>query len=126
MFRRVFWTTSIAASLLALGSLTLPAQAPAPAQALAKADAEFARKAYDTYRSMQQSSPYRSLSWQYLGPTNISGRATDIAVAEKGGARRIYAATRRGAGRQPALAAVSQALATAIGAGPSRNASSTG
>ena len=92
MFRRVFWTTSIAASLLALGSLTLPAQAPAPAQALAKADAEFARKAYDTYRSMQQSSPYRSLSWQYLGPTNISGRATDIAVAEKGGARRIYAA----------------------------------
>ena len=45
-------------------------------------DAEFARAAYDTYRSMVQSSPYRSLAWQYLGPTNISGRATDIAVAD--------------------------------------------
>ncbi len=41
---------------------------------------------------MLQSSPYRSLAWQYLGPTNISGRATDIAVAERGATRRIYAA----------------------------------
>ena len=41
---------------------------------------------------MVQSSPYRSLPWQYLGPTNISGRATDIAVADANGARRIYAA----------------------------------
>ncbi len=40
--------------------------------------------------------------------------------------RRIYAATRRGASQQPALAAVSQALSTAIQVGPSRNASSTG
>lgn len=41
-------------------------------------------------------------------------------------ARRIYVATRRGASHQPALAAVSQALATAIQAGPPRDASSTG
>ena len=41
---------------------------------------------------MMQSSPYRALVWQPLGPTNISGRATDIAVAEKNGTRRIYAA----------------------------------
>ena len=41
---------------------------------------------------MMQSSPYRGIAWQPLGPTNISGRATDIAVAEKNGARRIYAA----------------------------------
>ena len=40
---------------------------------------------------MQRSSPYASLKWQWLGPTNISGRATDIAVAEHGGTRRIYA-----------------------------------
>ena len=85
MVRRVFWT-SLAAALVTVAGLSLPAQAPP------KADAEFARAAYDTYRSMLQSSPYRSLVWQYLGPTNISGRATDIAVAERGATRRIYAA----------------------------------
>jgi photosystem II stability/assembly factor-like uncharacterized protein len=41
---------------------------------------------------MVQASPYRSLPWQYLGPTNISGRATDVAVADRGGSRRIYVA----------------------------------
>ena len=89
MVRRVFWT-SLAAALVTVAGLSLPAQAPA--QAPPKADAEFARAAYDTYRSMLQSSPHRSLVWQYLGPTNISGRATDIAVADRGATRRIYAA----------------------------------
>ena len=62
------------------------------AQGPAKADAEFLRRAYDTYSSMRQSSPYRTMSWSYLGPTNISGRATDVAVADRNGQRRIYAA----------------------------------
>jgi photosystem II stability/assembly factor-like uncharacterized protein len=63
------------------------------AQAPGKADADYLRKAYETYRSMEQSSPYRQVPWQYLGPTNISGRATDIAVADRPGrGRRIYAA----------------------------------
>ncbi len=62
------------------------------AQQDGKADAEYLRTAYDSYRAMLESSPYRGVAWQPLGPTNISGRATDIAVAEKKGARRIYAA----------------------------------
>jgi photosystem II stability/assembly factor-like uncharacterized protein len=91
--RRVSRSFLTAAALAALCGLSLPAQVPAPAQAPAgRADAEFSRQAYDTYRSMVEASPYRGLSWQYLGPTNISGRATDIAVAESSGARRIYAA----------------------------------
>jgi hypothetical protein len=52
-----------------------------------RADAEFLRKAYDTYRSMVQSSPHRSLMWQYLGPTNISGRGPAHAVADRGTCR---------------------------------------
>ena len=32
------------------------------------------------------------MTWSYLGPTNISGRATDVAVADRAGQRRIYAA----------------------------------
>jgi photosystem II stability/assembly factor-like uncharacterized protein len=70
--------------------LTLPALRAQ--QAPARADAEYLRKAYDTYRSMMQSSPYKSVPWQYLGPTNISGRATDIAVADRGNTRRVYVA----------------------------------
>jgi photosystem II stability/assembly factor-like uncharacterized protein len=62
------------------------------AQAPAKADAEYLRRAYDRYRSMVESSPYRGIPWQYLGPANISGRATDVAVADRSSARRIYAA----------------------------------
>jgi photosystem II stability/assembly factor-like uncharacterized protein len=60
------------------------------AQAPPRADAEFLRDAYDTYGSMAQASPSRDVRWQPLGPTNISGRATDVAVADTPSARRIY------------------------------------
>jgi len=56
------------------------------------ADADFLRTAYRSYAAMRQASPYRSIQWQYLGPTNLTGRATDVAVADRGGARRIYVA----------------------------------
>ena len=91
MTRRLTWTAGLTALVLTL-TLRAPAQVAFSAQAPAKADAEFARHAYDTYRTMVQASPYRLLPWQYLGPTNISGRATDIAVADRPGGRRIYAA----------------------------------
>ena len=70
------------AALLAQGPATTPA----------RADAEYLRHDYDTYRTMRQASPFRTASWQFLGPLNISGRATDIAVADRAGNRRIYAA----------------------------------
>src|SRR5688500_3091590 len=75
----------------ALGILAIVAATAASGQSPARADAEDLRSAYDTYRSMQRSSPHAPLTWQYLGPTNLSGRATDIAVAERGSSRRIYA-----------------------------------
>jgi photosystem II stability/assembly factor-like uncharacterized protein len=78
------WVAIAAAVVLCLS--------PLRAQQAPKADAEYLRKAYDVYREMSRSSRYRSIRWQYLGPTNISGRATDIAVADRAGARRIYAA----------------------------------
>jgi len=57
-----------------------------------KADAEFLLKAYDTYQTMRRASPYGAASWSYLGPTNVSGRSTDTAVADKDGRRRLYVA----------------------------------
>jgi photosystem II stability/assembly factor-like uncharacterized protein len=74
--------------VIALAAAT--AAAALRAQTQAPADAEYLRKAYDTYTSMRASSPYRQIPWQYTGPTNISGRATDIAVADASGGRSIY------------------------------------
>jgi len=73
--------------IAALGGATFGLRAqPAP-----KGDAEYLRRAYDSYRTMVKASPHAA-AWSYLGPTNISGRATDIAVADTGVRRRIYAA----------------------------------
>ena len=41
---------------------------------------------------MAQASPSRTRAWQYLGPTNVTGRATDVAVADSARRARIYAA----------------------------------
>jgi photosystem II stability/assembly factor-like uncharacterized protein len=49
-------------------------------------------KAWGTYASQRQASPFRAANWQSIGPTNVSGRATDVAVVDVGGARHIYAA----------------------------------
>ncbi len=40
---------------------------------------------------MAQSSPYRAMNWSFVGPTNISGRIADVAVADRGSSRRLYA-----------------------------------
>jgi photosystem II stability/assembly factor-like uncharacterized protein len=83
---RIVWV-AVGAAAVAAEAVTAGLRAQAPR----RADAEYLRTSYDTYRSMQQASPYAALAWQYLGPTNISGRATDIAVADRGSGRRIYA-----------------------------------
>jgi len=87
MRQRTSRIATVAAGLAAAAALAAWPDAQAPG----RADAEYLRTAYDTYRSMARSSPYAAVPWQYLGPTNISGRATDIAVADRGTARRIYA-----------------------------------
>ena len=77
-------------AVIAAGAAIFFAATHAASQA-SKADADYLRSGYDTYRAMASSSPYSSIPWQYLGPTNISGRATDIAVADTRSGRRIYA-----------------------------------
>ena len=52
---------------------------------------------FDRHRSMVESSPFSTLPWQRLGPTNISGRATDLAVEEpRGETYTMYVATAAG------------------------------
>jgi photosystem II stability/assembly factor-like uncharacterized protein len=82
----------VGALVLAIGALAPGAGRGGSAQSADRADAEFLREAYDRYRAMAESAPTRTVPWQYLGPTNISGRATDVAVADVGATRRIHAA----------------------------------
>jgi photosystem II stability/assembly factor-like uncharacterized protein len=91
MYRRLL---AIALALAIAGStgFLFTATAQTAAQTPAQADAESLLQGYETYRSMMSESPYRGIGWSYLGPLNISGRATDIAVAERDGGRRVYAA----------------------------------
>jgi photosystem II stability/assembly factor-like uncharacterized protein len=78
-------------AVVAAGALAFAVSTRAASQGSKHADADYLRSAYDNYRSMASSSPYSPIPWQYLGPTNISGRATDIAVADTPSGRRIYA-----------------------------------
>jgi len=84
-------TWRAAGLMLALSSGLGVAALSVRAQAPPRADAEFLVKAYGTYQAMRRASPFKA-PWSYMGPTNVSGRSTDTAVADKGGQRRIYVA----------------------------------
>jgi photosystem II stability/assembly factor-like uncharacterized protein len=81
------------ATVVALSAAALWLGLPMGAQAPAAGDHAAHLKAWDTHEAMTQSSPYRAMNWSYLGPTNTSGRTTDVAAADHGSARRLYAGT---------------------------------
>ena len=59
--------------------------------------AELRLSGFARHLQMKTASPYKDLKWQFLGPTNVSGRCTDVAVvAPKGKNYTIYAATASG------------------------------
>jgi len=78
----------VGAALLA--SLTAWTLASIGAQS-SKGDLASHLAAWDAHQALAAASPYKGVSWSYLGPTNISGRMTDVAVADHGPARRLYA-----------------------------------
>ena len=48
-------------------------------------------KMFNRHREMKAGSPYKDLAWQYLGPTNISGRCTDVeAISPRGNQYTIW------------------------------------
>ena len=52
---------------------------------------------FENYLKMKEESPHKDLKWYPIGPTNISGRCTDIAVVmPKGESYTIYVATASG------------------------------
>ena len=58
---------------------------------------ELRLKGFVEYQAMVQASKFTDLKWQFLGPTNISGRVTAVAVvAPKGKNYTIYVASASG------------------------------
>jgi photosystem II stability/assembly factor-like uncharacterized protein len=83
---------SLRGALLALSVAALLMYfSPLGAQAPAGSDHTAHLKAWDAHKALAQSSPYKAMNWSYIGPTNISGRMTDVAVADHGTSRRLYA-----------------------------------
>ncbi len=73
--------------------LALPIAVDAQKQ-ITNSDPELRLKGYQQQQEMKNISPYKDLKWQFLGPVNVSGRCTDVAVvAPKGRNYTIYAAT---------------------------------
>ena len=82
--------------VVALAGASLTGQAPAQSATTAT-DPQVRLKWFDQHQALKQSSPFKSLSWQFLGPTNISGRVTDVAVVTpRGKSYTIYVATATG------------------------------
>jgi len=80
--------------LLALTFLAGAAEKP---QRIINSDPELRLKGYEQQLEMKKNSPYKDLKWQFLGPVNVSGRCTDVAVVTpKGKNYAIYAATASG------------------------------
>jgi len=56
-------------------------------------DPEDRLQMYQAHLAMKETSPFRNHPWQFIGPTNISGRMTDVAVVTpKGDQYTIYVA----------------------------------
>jgi photosystem II stability/assembly factor-like uncharacterized protein len=75
----------VSAAALLLGLTATGAQAPSAGDHTAHLEA------WDAHKGMTQSSPYQTMNWSLVGPTNISGRIADVAVADRGSSRRLYA-----------------------------------
>jgi photosystem II stability/assembly factor-like uncharacterized protein len=69
-------------------------RAPAPARAT---DGAYRLQGFDRHKALAEASPYKELRWQFLGPKNVSGRCTDVAVlTPRGRSYVIFAATASG------------------------------
>ena len=84
IFSRQFFrqrTVFVCLCLLTMVLLMLPLQAKkakTPKRILST-DPALRMKWYDQHVEMRKTTPHKNMKWQHIGPTNISGRCTDIA-----------------------------------------------
>ncbi|UCC40136.1 MAG: hypothetical protein JSV96_01375 [Candidatus Aminicenantes bacterium] len=96
IFRSIVFLCVCALVLFLLMS-PLPAKRAKNPQRTHSTDPELRMKWFDQYVEMKKDSPFKDLKWRHVGPKNVSGRCTDIAVvAPKGENYTIYVATASG------------------------------
>ena len=104
-FRVAPATLIIAAALLVALAAKPGAQSTKPApkgaaaapQRITSTDPALRLKGFEAHQAMKPKSPFKDLAWQFLGPTNVSGRSLDIAVAAPRGKHyTIFVATASG------------------------------
>ncbi len=84
--------------ILLIGSLglLLSQQAKKPAR-IQSTPPEVRLQGWQAHLEMKNASPFKNLRWQFLGPTNVSGRCTSVAVmTPRGKTYTIYAGTASG------------------------------
>jgi photosystem II stability/assembly factor-like uncharacterized protein len=87
----------VAAALVALAALSLAQTRAAKPKVLQSTDPGLRFKGYEQYQAMREASKFKDLKWQFLGPTNVSGRVTDVAVVTpKGQNYTVYVASASG------------------------------
>jgi len=99
-FRRSLLRQSVLfvpAALLVLAALPYAQPKPVKPKILQSTNPELRLKGFEEYKALQAASKFKDLKWQFLGPTNISGRVTDVAVvAPKGKNYAVYVGSASG------------------------------
>jgi len=87
----------LAAALVVLAALSFAQAKGAKPKVLQSTSPELRLKGFEEYQAMREASKFKDLKWQFVGPTNVSGRVTDVAVvAPKGENYTIYVASASG------------------------------
>ena len=77
--------------------LSLQAQKAKKQELIKNTDPQLRLEWFSTHQQMAENSPFKDQNWSHIGPTNVSGRCTDIAVVTpKGKNFTIYVATASG------------------------------
>ena len=87
----------VAAAILVLAALPFAQPKTIKPKVLQSTNPELRLKGFEEFKTMQAASKFKDLKWQFVGPTNISGRVTDVAVVgPKGTNYTIYVASASG------------------------------
>ncbi len=96
-FYRVMAFLCVFTLALAFFASPLPAKKAKKPQRIHSTDPALTMKWFSQHEEMKKNTPFKDLKWQHLGPKNVSGRCTDIAVVTpKGKSYTIYVATASG------------------------------
>ncbi len=87
----------VAAALVVLAALTFAQARAAKPKVVQSTDPNLRLEGFKQYQAMREASKFKDLKWQFVGPTNVSGRVTDVAVVTpKGENYTIYVASASG------------------------------